>query len=67
MHVSMVGAHCLTYGRLLALPANTRLGWKGMPETNTLAYLMHLLVSKKMYSGACTIKTLTAVSAPVSQ
>jgi hypothetical protein len=25
-------------GRLLALPTNTKLGWKGFPETNTLAY-----------------------------
>ncbi len=24
--------------RPLALPANIRLGWKGLPETNTLAY-----------------------------
>jgi len=23
---------------LLALPTNTRLGWKGLPGTNTLAY-----------------------------
>jgi len=26
------------YGRLLALPTNTRQGWKGLPGTNTLAY-----------------------------
>jgi hypothetical protein len=26
------------WGRLLALPANIRLGWKGLPETNTLTY-----------------------------
>jgi len=26
------------YGRLLALPIDTRLGWKGLPGTNTLAY-----------------------------
>ncbi len=25
-------------GRLLNLPANIRLDWKGLPETNTLAY-----------------------------
>jgi hypothetical protein len=24
--------------RLLDLPTNIRLGWKGLPETNTLAY-----------------------------
>ncbi len=26
------------YGRLLASPTNIRLGWKGLSETNTLAY-----------------------------
>ncbi len=26
------------YDRLLALPTNIRLGWKGLPGTNTLAY-----------------------------
>ncbi len=26
------------YGRLQALPTNIRLGWKGLPETNALAY-----------------------------
>jgi hypothetical protein len=26
------------HGRLLALPTNIRLGWKGLPWTNTLAY-----------------------------
>jgi len=25
-------------GRFLALPTNIRLGWKGLPGTNTLAY-----------------------------
>jgi hypothetical protein len=25
-------------GQALALPANIRLGWKGFPGTNTLAY-----------------------------
>jgi hypothetical protein len=25
-------------GMLLALPANIRLGWKGLPRTNALAY-----------------------------
>jgi hypothetical protein len=28
--------------RLLALPANIGLGWKGRPGTNNLAYLSHL-------------------------
>jgi hypothetical protein len=26
------------YGKLLVVPTNTRLGWKGLPGTNTLAY-----------------------------
>jgi hypothetical protein len=26
------------FGRLLALPSNIRLGWKGLPGTNTVAY-----------------------------
>jgi hypothetical protein len=26
------------YGRLLALPTNIRLGWKGLPGRNALAY-----------------------------
>jgi len=25
-------------GRLLALPTNIRLGWRGLPQTNTPAY-----------------------------
>jgi hypothetical protein len=29
-------------GRLLALPTNIRLGWKGLPGTNTLAYYENL-------------------------
>jgi hypothetical protein len=29
---------CSTLGSLLALPTNIRLGWKGLPGTNALAY-----------------------------
>ncbi len=29
-------------GSLLALPTSIRLGWKGLPETNTLASYEHL-------------------------
>ncbi len=32
------------YGRLLALPTNTRLGWKGLPGTDTLAYYRNLSI-----------------------
>jgi hypothetical protein len=28
----------VSLGRALTLPANIRLGWKGLPETTTLAY-----------------------------
>ncbi len=36
----------LSYVR--ALLKNIRLGWKGMPRTNTLAYCAHLEVMKKV-------------------
>jgi hypothetical protein len=29
-------------GKAPTLPINTRLGWKGLPVTNTLAYYGHL-------------------------
>jgi hypothetical protein len=32
-------------GRLLALPANIRLGWKGLPGINTLAYYKNLQIT----------------------
>jgi hypothetical protein len=31
------------YGRFMASPTNIRLGWKGLPGTNTLAYYENLL------------------------
>jgi hypothetical protein len=39
---------CVRFGRLtsgsrvLASPTNTRLGWKALPETNTLGYYENL-------------------------
>ncbi len=30
------------YGRLLALPTNIRLDWKGLTGTNTIAYYRHM-------------------------
>jgi hypothetical protein len=33
------------WGRLLASPTNIRLGWKGMPGTNTLAYYKNLQIT----------------------
>jgi hypothetical protein len=37
-------------GRLLALPANIRLGWKGLPGTNALFYYKNFVnyVDKKV-------------------
>ncbi len=32
-------------GEALAIPANTRLGWKGLPGTDTLAYYENLLIT----------------------
>jgi len=34
-------------GRPLTLPANIRLGWKGLPGTNTLAYNENLNYDRK--------------------
>jgi hypothetical protein len=31
-------------GWILALPINFRLGWKGLPGTNTLAHLEHIKI-----------------------
>jgi hypothetical protein len=33
-------------GRLTALPENTRQGWKGLPVTNSLTYLLGVSVIK---------------------
>jgi hypothetical protein len=43
------------YGRLLASPTNIRLGLKGLPRTNTLAYYEnHKLWPQKVYgTGSC--------------
>jgi hypothetical protein len=32
---------CPLLGGLLGLPKNNKLGWKGLPETNTLAFYEH--------------------------
>ncbi len=39
-------------GSLLALHTNIRLGWKGLPRINTLAYYEHLWITeeKKFYN-----------------
>ncbi len=52
--------------RLLALPAKVRLDWKGLPGTNTLAYLASMLEMKTksfmtMTLGPNLIKLFTVV------
>jgi hypothetical protein len=39
-------------GRLLALPTNIRLGWKGLPVENALAYITNIrkLRTKKSFT-----------------
>jgi len=39
--LSEVSYRCFLKGKLLALASNIRLGWKGLSETNTLAYFTH--------------------------
>jgi hypothetical protein len=39
----------LFYGRILALPTNIRLGWKGLPETNTLITKVRKLRTEKSF------------------
>jgi hypothetical protein len=44
-------------GMLLALPKNIRLGWRGLPGTNTPAYYDHsqITASKSLKNGPCQI------------
>ncbi len=35
------------YGRVLALPTNNSLGWKGLSGTNTLAYYENLEITDR--------------------
>jgi hypothetical protein len=37
----------MLHSRLLALPANNTLGWKGLPGTNTLAYYENPLITEE--------------------
>jgi hypothetical protein len=51
----------LLQGRLLALPSNNRLGWKGLPVTNTLAFYENSKITaiKRLITlgpGDCAIK-----------
>ncbi len=52
-------------GRLLASPRNIRLGWKGLPRTNTLAYYESVNYSRKFFKalapGVDVIKLFTVV------
>jgi hypothetical protein len=36
-------------GRLLGQPANMKLGWKGSPGTNALAYMVKSSYEEKMF------------------
>jgi hypothetical protein len=36
-------------GRLLALPTNNSLGWKGLPGANTLAYYVFVTYGRKKF------------------
>jgi hypothetical protein len=52
-------------GRLLALPTNFRMVWKGLLGTNALAYLGSLSVMKKILitfvPQSCTFELFTVV------
>jgi hypothetical protein len=51
-------------GRLLALPVNIRLGWKGLLGTNTLAYCEHVYTADvKSVITIITFVTLDPVEA----
>jgi hypothetical protein len=42
----------------LALPANNRLGWKGLPRTNTLVYYEKLQITAvKSFIGLASVVT----------
>jgi len=40
------GSTATLKGRLLSLPTSIKLAWKGVPGTNTLAYLSNLKIDK---------------------
>jgi hypothetical protein len=42
----------------LALRANIRLGWKGFPETNTLAYYKLFKLIAKVYLAVLAMMTM---------
>ncbi len=42
---AFLGGAPVLWGRLIALPTNIRLGRKGRPGTNTLAYCVHLKIT----------------------
>jgi hypothetical protein len=39
-----VPERCVALGQATALPANIRVGWKGLPETSTQAYYEYLQI-----------------------
>ncbi len=64
-HVKHVSGAPLN-GRLLALPTNNRLGWKGFPGENTLAYRENFVTycRKKFYNIYITLLALTTSNRP---
>jgi hypothetical protein len=59
------------YGRLLALPTNIRLGWKGLTGTKTLAYYEHLQITDEksfitLGPGRLRTKQQGLMSVPIS-
>jgi hypothetical protein len=46
-YMSEAPFRCPLWGRLLALPAIIRLGWKGLLGTNALAYYEKSLITDK--------------------
>ncbi len=64
MFASKVGA-CPSkvplWDRLLVSPTIIRLGWKGLPWTNTLAYITAVISLMIQAPGVCIIKLLKTV------
>ncbi len=49
------------YGRLLALPTNNRLGWKGLSGANTVAYHLRRKKSFITWAPGANLKTFSLI------
>jgi hypothetical protein len=51
------------WGRLLALSTNIKLGWKGLPSTNTIAFYAHLKITfvKRLITMASDMQIFISV------